>query len=209
MFVYTLIVTALVCYFLGNHNGAICVSAMLHDDVRSHGSGNAGLTNFIRSYGTGRALLVILIDVGKAVLACLIAGIALAPFGYELEGRVLGGVCVMLGHDFPALQGFRGGKGILSGWFIAWMVDWRIGGMIFVVFALVYSLTRYVSLASVLAAVTFGLGFLLFHWNNTLVLCGGVFMSLLTIFMHRGNISRLLKGQERKTNLFAKGSKQP
>ena len=209
MFVYTLIVTALVCYFLGNHNGAICVSAMLHDDVRSHGSGNAGLTNFIRSYGTGRALLVILIDVGKAVLACLIAGIALAPFGYELEGRVLGGVCVMLGHDVPALQGFRGGKGILSGSFIAWMVDWRIGGMIFVVFALVYSLTRYVSLASVLAAVTFGLGFLLFHWNNTLVLCGGVFMSLLTIFMHRGNISRLLKGQERKTNLFAKGSKQP
>lgn len=209
MFVYTLIVTALVCYFLGNHNGAICVSAMLHDDVRSHGSGNAGLTNFIRSYGTGRALLVILIDVGKAVLACLIAGIALAPFGYELEGRVLGGVCVMLGHDFPALQGFRGGKGILSGWFIAWMVDWRIGGMIFLVFALVYGLTRYVSLASVLAAVTFGLGFGLFHWNNTLVLIGGVFMSLLTIFMHRGNISRLLKGQERKTNLFAKGSKQP
>ena len=209
MFVYTLIVTALVCYFLGNHNGAICVSAMLHDDVRSHGSGNAGLTNFIRSYGTGRALLVILIDVGKAVLACLIAGIALAPFGYELEGRVLGGVCVMLGHDFPALQGFRGGKGILSGWFIAWMVDWRIGAMIFVVFALVYGLTRYVSLASVLAAVTFGLGFLLFHWDNTLVLIGGVFMSLLTIFMHRGNIDRLLKGQERKTNLFAKGSKQP
>ena len=209
MLTYTLIVTALVCYFLGNHNGAICVSAMLHDDVRSHGSGNAGLTNFIRSYGTGRALLVILIDVGKAILACLIAGIALAPFGYELEGRVLGGVCVMLGHDFPALQGFRGGKGILSGWFIAWMVDWRIGGMIFVVFALVYGLTRYVSLASVLAAVTCGLGFGLFHWNNTLVLIGGVFMSLLTIFMHRGNISRLLKGQERKTNLFAKGSKQP
>ena len=208
MFVYTLIVTALVCYFLGNHNGAICVSAMLHDDVRSHGSGNAGLTNFIRSYGTGRALLVILIDVGKAVLACLIAGIALAPFGYELEGRVLGGVCVMLGHDFPALQGFRGGKGILSGWFIAWMVDWRIGAMIFVVFAVVYALTRSVTLDYVIAAVTFGLGFLLFHWNNLLVLFGGVFMSLLTIFMHRGNISRLLKGQERKTNLFAKGSKQ-
>lgn len=208
MLTYTLIVTALVCYFLGNHNGAICVSAMLHDDVRSHGSGNAGLTNFIRSYGTGRALLVILIDVGKAILACLIAGIALAPFGYELEGRVLGGVCVMLGHDFPALQGFRGGKGILSGWFIAWMVDWRIGGMIFLVFALVYGLTHYVSLASVLAAMTFGVGFVVFHLDNTLVLIGGVFMSLLTIFMHRGNISRLLKGQERKTNLFAKGSKQ-
>ena len=52
-----IIVTALACYFLGNHNGAICVSAMLHDDVRSHGSGNAGLTNFIRNYGANRSIL--------------------------------------------------------------------------------------------------------------------------------------------------------
>ena len=112
---FRILITALVCYFLGNHNGAICVSAMLHDDVRTHGSGNAGLTNFIRNYGAGRSLLVIAIDVGKAVLACLIGGMMFAPYGYELEGRVLGGLCVMLGHDFPALQSFRGGKGILSG----------------------------------------------------------------------------------------------
>ena len=70
-----ILITALVSYFLGNHNGAICVSAMLHDDVRSHGSGNAGLTNFIRSYGAGRSAMVIAIDVGKAVLACLLGGL--------------------------------------------------------------------------------------------------------------------------------------
>ena len=120
-----IVVTILVCYFLGNHNGAICVSHMLHDDVRDHGSGNAGLTNFIRNYGNSRALLVIAIDVLKAVLACWLGGILLAPYGYALEGKVLAGVCVMVGHDFPALLGFRGGKGILSGWFIAWMIDWR------------------------------------------------------------------------------------
>lgn len=204
----SVIVTALVCYFLGNHNGAICVSAMLHDDVRQHGSGNAGLTNFIRSFGAGRALLVIAIDVGKAVLACLLGGLMLAPYGYALEGRVLGGVFVMLGHDFPALQGFRGGKGILSGWFIAWTVDWRIGALIGVVFFTAYLLTRYVSLGSVLAAITFAVGFVVFHHDNLWVMAGGVFMGLLTIFMHRGNIVRLVKGQERKTNLFQKGKSE-
>jgi len=202
------IVTGLVCYLLGNHNGAICVSNMLHDDVRSHGSGNAGLTNFIRSYGAGRSVLVILIDVGKAVLACLIAGMIFSPYGLELEGRVFGGVCVMLGHDFPALQGFRGGKGILSGWFIAWVVDWRIGLAIFIVFALAYLVSRIVSLGSVLAAVTFGACFVLWHRDNLFVMACGLFMGGLTLFMHRQNICRLVKGQEPKTNLFGKGTKK-
>jgi len=201
-----IIVTALACYFLGNHNGAICVSAMLHDDVREHGSGNAGLTNFIRNYGASRSLLVIAIDVLKAVLACLLGGLMFPE--YAIAGRTLGGVCVMLGHDFPALQGFRGGKGILSGWFIAFMIDWRVGMLIGIVFFAAYLLTQYVSLGSILAAATFGIGFICFHPHEPLVIAGTVFMSLLTIFQHRQNLVRLLKGQERKTNLLSKGKKQ-
>ncbi len=203
-----ILATALACYFLGNHNGAICVSMMLHDDVRNHGSGNAGLTNFIRNYGASRSLLVIAIDVGKAILACLLAGLVFEPSGYGLEGRVLGGICVMLGHDFPALQGFRGGKGILSGWFIAFMIDWRVGVLIGLVFFITYFITHYVSLGSVLAAATFAMGFVMLHPDNWIVAVGGAFMGCLTLFMHRGNIARLVKGQERKTNLFGKGSKQ-
>ncbi len=203
-----ILVTALVCYFLGNHNGAICVSAMLHDDVRTHGSGNAGLTNFIRSYGAGRSLLVIAVDVGKAVLACLLGGMMLGPDGFELEGRVLGGLCVMLGHDFPALQGFRGGKGILSGWFIAWVVDWRIGVLIGTVFFATYLLTRYVSLGSILAGIAFCVGFAVFHHDNLLVMTGGILMGLLSLFMHRDNILRLCRGEERKTNLFGRGKQK-
>ena len=206
--VLRILVTALACYFLGNHNGAICVSHMLHDDVREHGSGNAGLTNFIRNYGAHRSVLVILIDVLKAVLACLLAGMMLEPFGLELEGRVLGGVCVMLGHDFPALSGFRGGKGILSGWFVAWAIDWRVGLLIAVVFFAAYLTTQYVSLGSVLAAAAFGIGFLMLYPHNIPVLIGTVFMSLLTLFQHRENIIRLVKGKERKTNLLSKGKKQ-
>ena len=202
-----ILITFFACYFLGNHNGAICVSHMMNDDVRSHGSGNAGLTNFIRNYGNSRALLVILIDVLKAVLACWLGHVMFAPYGCALEGRVLAGVAVMVGHDFPALLGFRGGKGILSGWFIAWMIDWRVGLLIAIVFFGNYFLTHLVSMSSVLAAATFAVGFAFFHWGNPFVVAGCVFMGALTIFQHRANISRLLKGQEKKVDLFKLGKK--
>ncbi len=202
-----IVITALACYFLGNHNGAICASAMLHDDVRQHGSGNAGLTNFIRSYGAHSALIVVVIDAGKAVLACLLGGLLLEGYGLKLEGQLLGGACMLLGHDFPALQGFRGGKGILSGLFIAVTVNWRIAVILCAVFFLAYLLTRYVSLGSVLAAIAFGVGFVIFYYDNLWVCLCAIFLSLLTVYMHRGNIARLLRGQERKTDLFAKGRK--
>ena len=201
-----ILVTFLGCYFLGNHNGAICVSLMMGDDVRSHGSGNAGLTNFIRNYGANRAFLVIAIDVGKAILACILGSLMFPE--YAIAGRTLGGVAVRLGHDFPARQGFRGGKGILSGWFIAFMIDWRVGILIGVVFFAAYLLTQYVSLGSVLAAATFGIGFIIFRHHDFLVMLGGIFMAALTLFQHRGNIIRLMKGEERKTNLFKKGGNQ-
>ena len=201
---YSLIVGILVSYLLGNLNGAVCISALMHDDVRSHGSGNAGLTNFIRNYGGGRALYVVLIDAGKAVLSCLVTGLLLEPFGMGLEGRVIGGTAVMLGHIFPALLGFRGGKGILSGLFVGLMVDWRIGVAILAVFLIAYLLTQYVSLGSVLGALTFVAGFAVLHHGNLTVMLCGMFMGLLSVFMHRENIARLLKGQERKTQLFGK-----
>ena len=202
----TAIITVLVCYFLGNHNGAICVSHMLHDDVRDHGSGNAGLTNFIRNYGNSRALLVIAIDVLKAVLACWLGAVLWAPYGYALEGKVLAGVAVMVGHDFPALLGFRGGKGILSGLFVAFVADWRIALILVAVFAIVYFSTRYVSLGSVLGAAAFSICFAVFHWGNLFVVVSGIVMGVLVIFMHRSNIARLIQGNERKTDLFKKGS---
>lgn len=204
--VLRILVTALACYFLGNHNGAISVSLMLGDDVRNHGSGNAGLTNFIRNYGGKQAFLVIAIDVCKAVLACLLGGLMFPE--HAIAGRVLGGLCVMLGHDFPVLQGFRGGKGILSGWFIAICIDWRIGLAIAVVFFAVYFLTHYVSLGSVLASLTFSFSFALLHHDDLPVMLGGIIMGLLAVFMHRSNIRRLIKGQESKTNLFRSGSKK-
>ena len=129
--VYSIALAVLIAYFLGNFNGAVLVSAMMHDDVRSHGSGNAGLTNFVRNFGAGRALYVIAIDMGKAILACEASRLILSPYGFSIDGTALGALCVILGHTFPILLGFRGGKGILSGVTVALMMDWRIGLFVF------------------------------------------------------------------------------
>ena len=196
--------TLVIGYLLGNLNGAVWVSHLMKDDVRTHGSGNAGLTNFIRSYGAKHALLVIAVDALKAVAACLIGGFLLKPYEMGLEGTALGGFAVMLGHVFPAFLKFHGGKGILSGFFVALMLDWRIAVLILAVFAVAYFTTGYVSLGSVLASAGFGIGFAVFHFDNLIVLLCGMAMSLLAIFMHRQNIVRLLKGEERKTDLFKK-----
>jgi len=203
---YAALIAAVTCYLLGNLNGAVCVSALVaHDDVRKHGSGNAGLTNFIRNYGAANGLFVIAIDGMKAVLACLAAGLILEPYGLGPEGMSLGGLAVMLGHVFPALLGFKGGKGILSGLFIALTIDWRIALLILLVFGIAYGVTQYVSLGSVLAAAAFGIGFVIFHHRQPIVMLCGIAMSILAIYMHKDNIRRLLTRQERKTNLFARG----
>ncbi len=205
---FSVLVGLLAAYLLGNLNGAVCMSALQHDDVRSHGSGNAGLTNFIRSYGAGSALYVVLIDGGKAVIACLLMGLLLEPYGLYTLGTALGGLGVMLGHTLPALLGFKGGKGILSGLFVALVVDWRIALIILLVFFAAYLLTRYVSLGSVLAAAAFGISFVVLYWGDVFVMLCGAAMGTLAVVMHRGNIVRLLRGQERKTNLFGKGKKK-
>ena len=201
---YCVLVTVLVGYMLGNLNGAVCMSALMHDDVRSHGSGNAGLTNFIRNYGAGRAAYVILIDAGKAALACVAGGLLVYPFGTFQLGAAIGGLSVMVGHAYPALLGFKGGKGILSGLFVALVTDWRIALIILVVFSVAYFATQYVSLGSVLAAIAFSICFGVLHYGEWGVMGCGIAAGVLAVFMHRGNIVRLIKGTERKTNLFVK-----
>ena len=200
---YSIFLAGLVCYLLGNLNGAVCMSAIVAgDDVRSHGSGNAGLTNFIRNYGRRSALLVILIDAGKAVVSCLVAGLLLEPHGLYREGMVLGATAVILGHIFPALLGFHGGKGVLSGFAVAMILDWRIGLILTAVFLIAYVTTHYVSLGSVLSSACFCVGFGWLYRDNPLLVFAVVLLGILCIFMHRENIRRLIKGEERKTHLF-------
>lgn len=200
---------ALICvlgYLLGGINGAILLSKLVEkDDVRRHGSGNAGFTNFFRNYGKRTSLLVILIDAAKAAASCLLGGWLLGKYGLRTEGMLLGGLAATLGHDFPAFLGFRGGKGIVCGFATALVTDWRVGLILLAVFALVYFLTHYVSLASVLCALSFFVSFWLFYPGRPFVLILSGCLSALAIFLHRENIGRLVKGQERKTYFFKRG----
>lgn len=206
----SIVCTAVLGYLLGNLNGAVVVSRLVaHEDVRAKGSGNAGLTNFTRNYGAATSVFVILIDVGKAVAACLIGGLLLGRYGHRADGVALGGLAVILGHDFPALLGFKGGKGILSGVTVALMLDWRIGLLVFGIFLVAYFLTHYVSLGSVLSSGSFGFFYAWAHWGEGwFPILVGFLLSGLIVWMHRGNIQRLLKGEERKTHLFGKGDRK-
>ena len=208
--VISIVITAVAAYLLGNLNGAVLISRLVaHEDVRTKGSGNAGLTNFTRNYGAAASIFVIAIDVGKAVAACLLGGLLLKGHGHYMDGIALGGLFVILGHDFPALLGFKGGKGILSGVTVALMLDWRIGLFVFGIFLLAYALTKYVSLGSVLSSGAFGPIYAIVHWGEGwFPIVVGFVLSALIVWMHRGNIVRLVKGEERKTNLLGKGKKQ-
>ena len=198
-----ILAVALAAYLLGNLNGSVCISALVAgDDVRKHGSGNAGLTNFFRSYGGWSTFLVMAVDMLKTVAAAYTAGFALASFGYYREGLVLGVVMVSLGHDFPALLGFKGGKGILCGFTAALILDWRIALVMLAVFVIAFWITRYVSLGSVLGALVCAVGFGVVYFGSWIVMAGGIFIGLLAIYMHRSNIQRLLKGTESKVHLI-------
>ena len=192
-------------YALGNLNGALLISKILiHDDVRTHGSGNAGLTNFFRTYGGFLSLLVIVIDVGKTVAACLIAQALLGPYGFAMEAKMVAGVAAILGHSYPAASQFKGGKGILSGAALAACLDWRVFAIIFSIFLLAVIFTRYVSLGSVLAGAAFSVSFCALYWGNW-VICGlAVFGGAFVIVRHRANIGRLLHHNESKLSFHKK-----
>ncbi len=201
----SIVFTAALSYLLGNINGAVLLSRMVaQDDVRKHGSGNAGFTNFFRNYGGLRSLLVILIDGLKAAAACVIGGWLMGRYGMRTEGMLLGGLFATLGHDFPAFLQLKGGKGIVCGFATALVTDWRIGGILFLLFGITYLLTNYVSLASILCAAAFALCFWLFYPHNLWIGLFSLLLAALAIFMHRENLMRLLHGNERKTYFFKK-----
>ena len=205
--VLSVILAFVIAYLLGNLNGAVVISRLIaHEDVRTKGSGNAGLTNFTRNYGSKTSIFVIAIDMGKAIAACLLGGLLLKDYGLYQEGVALGGLCVILGHDFPALLGFRGGKGILSGVTVALMMDWKLGLLVFSIFLIAYFLTHYVSLGSVLSSGSFGFFYAWFHRESLFPIIVGFVLSGLLVWMHRANIGRLIRGEERKTNLLSKGN---
>ena len=203
-----ILLLALWAYFCGCFNGAVIVSKyILRDDVRTHGSGNAGLTNFYRTFGGPLTLVVILCDVLKAVVAVLTAVSVARYLGAHdavlPAAKYWAGLFCLLGHMFPCMFHFKGGKGILSGGTIAIMIDWRVALVVWGGFLVLAVLTKYVSLGSIWAGASFPVATFFVYRDPVLTLLG-LLLGGLVVFMHRGNISRLLHGTENKFSLHHK-----
>lgn len=184
-------------YLLGSIPfGYVLVKIFRKQDIRSTGSGNIGATNVARSGAKGLAIATLLLDLGKAYAAVKLAQ-HIAPGNYDLA--VAAAVAAILGHCFPAWLGFHGGKGVASALGIFLALTPASALAILIVFIVIFAITRYVSLASIIAAAA--LPIFSFHFvpiRTPIVIAGFLFIPLLIIVKHHQNIRRLLSGTENR-----------
>jgi len=184
-----------IAYLLGSIPfGYLLVRIFRKQDIREQGSGNIGATNVARSGAKGLGVATLLLDLGKAYAGVMIARY-LAPGMYDVA--VAAGVAAVVGHVFPVWLGFRGGKGVATALGVFLALTWPSGLAIFLVFVVVFALTRYVSLASIVGSASFPLfGFHFVKLWTPMVVFGFLFIPLLVIVKHHANIRRLLSGTE-------------
>jgi glycerol-3-phosphate acyltransferase PlsY len=199
-----LLLTAIEAYLLGGLNFGVIISSLrYHDDVRKHGSGNAGMTNMLRTYGKSAAVFTLIGDVLKAVAAiyigCFIAGEnAYAPYVAAL-------FCI-LGHVYPIYYGFKGGKGVAVAAASVLVIDPVIFLILFAIFAIIVGFTKYVSLGSIMCMFIFPI--LMARMNGYgLHVIFSMIIALFVIFCHRTNFVRLLNHTESKIS-FSKKKKE-
>lgn len=186
-----LIMCAVSGYLIGSFSMSIILTKYIfHDDVRCHGSGNAGATNVARTFGWGPGIITFLCDFSKCVIAMYLGKILAGDWGYAVAG-----MACLLGHCFPVYFGFRGGKAVSTGACVAFLIDWRIFAAVILVFFVTALKTKIVSISSILAAAALSL-LSLFMVPQLPVKILGVFTGLLTIVMHIPNIRRLIRGEE-------------
>ena len=217
--------TAAIAYLIGSLNPAILITrAFTHEDIRTMGSGNAGFTNVLRSVGALPATLTILSDFLKGITAVLIGWWIfsamtvtndVAPIEYEKYGRYLAGMCVIIGHVFPLYFGFRGGKGVVTAAATMAIVDWRVFLLIISTFLIIFIITRIISLGSIICAAIYPVyTCLMIYFADYLpgigtpdelrfrfVMISTAFAAVIgamVILMHKENIKRLIRGEEKK-----------
>ena len=209
--IWAYILTAIIAYLLGSISFSVIFTKKFAGfDVREKGSGNAGSTNVLRTAGKKPAILTLICDILKGVVAILVAylmgKIANADVWSSALLIQIAGVCVVLGHTFPVFFGFKGGKGVATALGVLLITNWQIG-LICLVFALVLmALTRIVALGSIAAAILFPV-LCFFITNNFLVgddstrmtyLVFGIIMAVIVIFNHKSNIQRMASGTENR-----------
>ena len=191
------ILIAVVGYLLGNiSSGFLVARGFGLRDIRKHGSGNSGTTNVLRTLGWLPSILTLIGDCLKGYVACLI-GKWLAGDA----GMLIGGLAAILGHDFPVFLGFKGGKGIATSLGLIIAIDPWLALALLLVQIVAVALTRYMSVASLITTVAFPiLTALLYRQRESypLLVIFACAAAALSLFGHRGNILRLIRGEENK-----------
>ena len=211
---FVLIITALLSYLFGSLNFALMISRlMIGDDIRDHGSGNAGTTNVLRNYGKRFAALTFIGDVAKAVVAILIVVAIMKHYPFFLLSNDIpeelsmlyvksySGFFCMLGHMFPLFFHFKGGKGVAVAAGMVVMIDYRIAFILLAIFILTVVISKYVSLASVIISVIYPILLFVFFQNQFAFLVGLIF-TMTILISHRTNIKNLINHNESKISLF-------
>ncbi len=202
----TCIIISVIAYFIGSINFSIIISKKFAGfDIRDKGSGNAGTTNMLRTVGRKAAIITLVLDILKGVVAIVIAYIVTLIIKDKQISHILlqlAGIFVIIGHTFPIFFTFKGGKAIATTLGVLLMVNWQIG-LICLVFALVLMvLTRIVSVGSCAAAVLFPVLTIFIHTNylvpHSNYLIFSIIVSVIILFNHRENIKRLMQGKENK-----------
>ena len=195
---------AAAAYLLGSLSFSIIVTRLLyHKDIRTFGSGNAGMTNVLRTFGKGAAALTIVGDIGKGILAVLLAKWAFGAFtaADPIYGAYIAAFCAVLGHVYPVYFGFKGGKAVSTGTIIA--IKPVLILPLLAVFFIVFLCSKMVSLASICCAAAYpAVTFLYFHFvagrDVVLTTCCAAVIGGLVIWLHRSNIQRIKNGTEYK-----------
>lgn len=211
------ILSAVLSYLLGSLNFGVIISKKLKkDDVRNHGSGNAGSTNMLRSYGKGLAALTIAGDMIKVFVAIALSFLIIksVPGSFDIlnentDANILvksfSGFFCVLGHIFPCFFKFKGGKGVATAGGMVFAVNWRIALILLAVFIVVVAVTRYVSLGSIIMAFLYPVFIFAFHKSIILTAIAVVF-TLIVVIAHIGNIKKLINHTENKIS-FSKSKK--
>ncbi|MFV0497265.1 MAG: glycerol-3-phosphate 1-O-acyltransferase PlsY [Candidatus Fimivivens sp.] len=201
------LVAAVVAYLMGSINCAVLFSTLFYgDDVRRHGSGNAGTTNMLRTYGAKAAALTFVGDILKGVFAVMLGRLLFSLSGaqeQQIYGAYLAGYVAILGHMYPLYFRFKGGKGVATGLGAVCAINPPVFGVVFIIGVIVAGVSGFVSLASLLGAILFPLllagSMLLIDGAvapmELLLACG---LALLVIYNHRENVKRLFSGTENK-----------
>ncbi|MDL2235097.1 glycerol-3-phosphate 1-O-acyltransferase PlsY [Christensenellaceae bacterium OttesenSCG-928-L17] len=198
---WKLLLAAVAGYLLGNVQTAILLSKWKYkDDVRKHGSGNAGSTNMLRVFGLKSGLVTFVGDFLKGIIGVIVGRLIAGE-----NGAYIASLFVVLGHDFPAFLQFRGGKGVASTLAILWMLNPLYGAIVTAVAVIMLFATRIVSVASLSGTTAYVILALVFSNDNLPFVALSITLWLLVVIRHADNIKRLLHKQE--SRLFEKNKK--